>query len=73
MPTRPSGPDATWPAVPAEVKDLLVETLMRVTVSHVVARLHGPDEVARSLAELTRRLMGWARRPAPAGLRRTCA
>ncbi|MDL4821403.1 hypothetical protein [Actinomadura opuntiae] len=31
--------------------------LMRVTVSHVVAPLHGPGEVARGLAELTRRLL----------------
>ncbi|MEU9019618.1 TetR family transcriptional regulator [Actinomadura sp. NPDC048394] len=50
--------DATWPDVPADVKDLLVETLMRVTVSHAVAPLHEPAEVARSLAELTRRLLG---------------
>ncbi|MBO2463709.1 TetR family transcriptional regulator [Actinomadura violacea] len=49
--------DTTWPAVPADVKDLLVETLMRVTVSHAVAPLHAPAEVARNLAELTRRLL----------------
>jgi AcrR family transcriptional regulator len=49
--------DATWPDVPADVKDLLVETLMRVTVSHAVAPLHAPAEVARTLAELTRRLL----------------
>lgn len=41
---------------PADVEDLLVETLMRVTVSHAVAPLHDPREVARSLAEPTRRL-----------------
>ncbi|QKG27552.1 TetR family transcriptional regulator [Actinomadura verrucosospora] len=49
--------DTTWPAVSADVKDLLVETLMRVTVSHAVAPLHAPAEVARNLAELTRRLL----------------
>ncbi|MFI0353496.1 TetR family transcriptional regulator [Actinomadura sp. 9N407] len=46
--------DATWPDVPHPVRDVLLETLMRATVSHVVAPLHGPAEVARDLGALTR-------------------
>ncbi|MGI5163046.1 TetR family transcriptional regulator [Spirillospora sp. CA-253888] len=50
--------DATWPQVPGEVKDLLVESLMRLTVSHLVAPLHPPEETARRLAGLARRVLG---------------
>ncbi|NVI91367.1 TetR/AcrR family transcriptional regulator [Actinomadura sp. BRA 177] len=37
--------------------DVLVETLMRLTISHVVAPLHEPAEVARDLGALTRLLV----------------
>ncbi|TDC70442.1 TetR/AcrR family transcriptional regulator [Actinomadura sp. GC306] len=49
--------DRTWPAVPAGVRGVLVETLLRVTISHVVAPLHEPEAVARDLGALTRRLV----------------
>ncbi|MEW2352624.1 hypothetical protein [Spirillospora sp. NPDC029432] len=45
---------ATWPSVPPAVSALLVETLMRVTVSHAVAPLRTPAEAARELGELAR-------------------
>ncbi|WP_165966643.1 TetR family transcriptional regulator [Actinomadura sp. 7K507] len=53
--------DSTWPAVPAGVKDLLVESLVRLTVSHVVAPLGEPAAAARDLGSLTRLLAA----PAP--------
>ncbi|MFB4312230.1 TetR family transcriptional regulator [Actinomadura sp. GTD37] len=53
--------DGSWPAVSGDVKDVLVETLLRVTISHVVAPLHERAEVARDLGALTRLLL------APAG------
>ncbi|GAA0590272.1 hypothetical protein [Actinomadura livida] len=49
--------DRTWPAVPAGVRSVLVETLLRVTISHVVAPLQEPEAVARDLGALTRRLV----------------
>ncbi|MEV5828113.1 TetR family transcriptional regulator [Spirillospora sp. NPDC052242] len=49
--------DAVWPAIPGEAKNLLVESLMRLTVGHAVEPLHAPHEVARGMAELTRRLL----------------
>lgn len=61
--------DATWPSVAAEVKDVLVETLMRATVSHVVAPLHEPAAVARDLGTLTRLLVHPAGGSAPRAAR----
>jgi AcrR family transcriptional regulator len=49
--------DGSWPAVGGYVKDVLVETLMRLTISHVVAPLHEPAQVARDLGALTRLLV----------------
>lgn len=59
--------DAVWPGIPDEAKNLLVESLMRLTVSHAVAPLHAPDEVARGMAELTRRLLSPPRTGEPGG------
>lgn len=45
--------DSVWPEIGADVKDLLIETLIRVTVSHAVVPIAPPEEIAAQLSRLT--------------------
>lgn len=56
--------DERWPEVDAEAKDLVIETLIRATLSHVVIPLGTPEETARRFGRLATRVLegapsGW--------------
>ncbi|WP_405774344.1 TetR family transcriptional regulator [Streptomyces sp. NBC_00859] len=45
-----------WPDVDAESRSLAVETIVRLTVSHIVQPATSPDESARRIAQITTRI-----------------
>ncbi|QKW09790.1 TetR/AcrR family transcriptional regulator [Streptomyces sp. NA04227] len=48
-----------WPEVEAQWRSLAVETIVRLTVSHIVLPVDSPEESARRIARITARVAGF--------------
>ncbi len=57
--------DARWPEVDAEAKDVLIETMVRAVISHVLLPLASAEEIADRFSRLTARVLASAEPAVP--------